>query len=435
MTGVQTCALPISYHLQDEFTDPEAERALLAAIVMNPALYFELAEVLAPDLFPIEAATWHQVALAIETKQAPAVPTAWSPTPTPQLTAQRLADLWQRRLLAAVQERLAAALFDSTIPAPTLAALLEEEALRVQAALRDRTAGRLQWASTLVPQVLADATARRQHWETTGTPVQGLPTGLASLDDCLSGLDDGLYLLGGPPGMGKTTLAWQIATRVAHETPVVFVTFEHAPSNLTLKALCAQAGLNPQEVRRGRAPLAPLRQAAAAWQPVAQRLALVEGTSRLTVAQVRAQTLQAMHQHQAARCLVVVDYLQLWAKVAEDLRGNLAVRERVELLGGLLRELALGLRSPVLALASQNRSAGNYGNGKGSAALDSLKESGDLEYAADVVLFLTEAQERLATPPARAVELTIAKNRHGDTGKIGLIFRPDLGTLREEARI
>src|SRR2546428_13979942 len=53
------------------------------------------------------------------------------------------------------------------------------------------------------------------------------------------------------------------------------------------------------------------------------------------------------------------------------------------MLGGLLRELALGLHSPVLALGSQNRSAGNYGNGKGSAALDSLKESGDLEYAAD----------------------------------------------------
>ena len=51
-----------------------------------------------------------------------------------------------------------------------------------------------------------------------------------------------------------------------------------------------------------------------------------------------------------------------------------------------------------------------------------------------MVLFLTEAQERMATPPARAVELTVAKNRHGDTGKVGLIFRPDLGTMREEAK-
>jgi replicative DNA helicase len=215
---------------------------------------------------------------------------------------------------------------------------------------------------------------------------------------------------------------------------VVVVTFEHASQNLTLKLLCARAGVNPRDVQRGYADLAKLRSAAEAWEPGAQRLAVVEGSSQLTVAQVRAQARRAMRQHQAERCLVIVDYLQLWAKVAEDLRGNFSVRERVDMLGGLLRELALGLHSPVLALASQNRSAGNYGNGKGSAALDSLKESGDLEYAADVVLFLTEAQERLATPPARAVELTVAKNRHGDTGKVGLIFRPDLGTMRKEAR-
>jgi replicative DNA helicase len=178
--------------------------------------------------------------------------------------------------------------------------------------------------------------------------------------------------------------------------------------------------VNPRDVQRGYADLAKLRSAAEAWQPVAERLAVVEGSSQLTVAQVRAQARRAMRQHQTERCLVVVDYLQLWAKVAEDLRGNFSVRERVDMLGGLLRELALGLRSPVLALASQNRSAGNYGNGKGSAALDSLKESGDLEYAADVVLFLTEAQERMATPPARAVELTVAKHRHGETGKGGV---------------
>jgi len=74
---------------------------------------------------------------------------------------------------------------------------------------------------------------------------------------------------------------------------------------------------------------------------VAQRLAVVEGGSQLTVAQVRAQARRAMRQHQAERCLVVVDYLQLWAKVAEDLRGNFSVRERVDMLGGLPRELAL----------------------------------------------------------------------------------------------
>jgi replicative DNA helicase len=423
-----------SYHLTDEFTDIEAEQALLASLMQSPGLYWDLLDLLTPEVFSHETPTWQALALALETGQSPSLPADWLPASDPHATAHRLVDLHQRRLLAMAQERLAQALFDETTPAPDIVALLEEEALRIQAALRDTTAGRLQWASALVPQVLADAESRRRQREETGSAVLGVTTGLTQLDHILGGLSEGLYLLAGPPGMGKTTLALQVAAAATKDVPVVVVTFEHAPANLTLKLLCGRAGVNLRDVQRGYADLAQLRHAAEAWAPVAQRLAVVEGSSQLTVAQVRAQARRAMRQHQAERCLVVVDYLQVWAKVAEDLRGNFSVRERVDMLGGLLRELALGLRSPVLALASQNRSAGNYGSGKGSAALDSLKESGDLEYAADVVLFLTEAQEHRATPPARAVELTVAKNRHGDTGKVGLIFRPDLGTMREEAK-
>lgn len=423
------------YHLQDDFLDQAAEQALIAAIAHTPTLYFEYLDLLAPDVFATEIAAWRQVALAIEAEQPPPLPAPWRPAADPQATAQRLADLYQRRLLAAAQERLAQALYDATIPAATLAALLEEEALRVQEALRATAASRLQWASDLLPEVLAEAAIRRRQWEDSGIPVQGLATGITGLDDVLNGLNAGFHLLGGPPGMGKTTLAWQLATHVARAAPVLFVTFEHAPANLLLKALCTRAGVNPQAVQRGQANLELLWRAATAWQPSAQRLALIDGSSRLTVAQVRAHALQAMHRHEAAHCLVIVDYLQLWAKMAEDLRGGMQVRERVELLGGALRELAMHLNSPVLALASQNRSAGNYGNGKGSAALDSLKESGDLEYAADTVLFLVEAPERQAQSPARAVDLVVAKNRHGAMGKIALIFRPDLGTLREEAQV
>jgi replicative DNA helicase len=424
-----------TYHLADEFTDSAAEQALLASIIGTPTLYWDVFDLLTPEVFTKEADTWRAVVLAQETGQPPTMPADWLPAPDHHATARRLVDLHQRRLLAAVQERLARALFDETTPVPDMVSLLEEETLRVHAALRGSTAGQLQWASALLPQVLADAEARRLQREATGSAVLGVPTGLVQLDSVLGGLNEGLHLLAGPPGMGKTTLALQVAAAATRDVPVVVVTFEHAPANLTLKLLCARAGINPRDVQRGYADMTKLRSAAEGWQSVAERLAVVEGSSQLTVAQVRAQARRAMRHHQTERCLVIVDYLQLWAKVAEDLRGNFSVRERVDMLGGLLRELALGLRSPVLALASQNRSAGNYGTGKGSAALDSLKESGDLEYAADVVLFLTDAQERMATPPARAVELTVAKNRHGETGKVGLIFRPDLGTMREEAKV
>jgi replicative DNA helicase len=240
-----------SYHLTDEFTDIAAEQAILASLMQSPGLYWDLLDLLMPDVFTKEADTWQTITLALETGQPPNVPVDWVPAPDPHTTAHRLVDLHQRRLLAAAQERLAQALFDETTPVTDIVTLLEEEALRVQAALRSTEAGRLQWASALLPQVLADAEARRLQREATGSAVLGVPTGFGQLDNLLGGLNEGLYLLAGPPGMGKTTLALQLAAAAAKEVPVVVVTFEHGSANLTLKLLCARAGVNLRDVQRG----------------------------------------------------------------------------------------------------------------------------------------------------------------------------------------
>src|SRR5256886_10888462 len=299
-----------SYHLTDEFTDIEAEQTMLASLMQSPGLYWDLVDLLTPEVFSHETPTWQALTVSLETGQSPTIPADWSPALDPHATARRLVDLHQRRLLAAAQERLAQALFDDTALATDIATLLEEETLRVQAALRNMTAGRLQWASALLPQVLADAEARRLQRETTGSAVLGVSTGVAQIDNMLGGLNEGLYLLAGPPGIGKTTLALQVAAAATRDVPVVVVTFEHAPANLTLKLLCARAGVNLRDVQRGYADLAKLRVAAEAWEPVAQRLAAVQGRSQLTAAHVRAQARRAMRQHQAERCLVVVAYLQ-----------------------------------------------------------------------------------------------------------------------------
>ncbi|MEE8290601.1 MAG: DnaB-like helicase C-terminal domain-containing protein, partial [Candidatus Tectomicrobia bacterium] len=228
-----------TYRLADDFTDTPAEQALLASIARTPSLYWELLDLLTPDVFTKEAETWRTTALAIEVEQSPTVPADWLPAHDPQAVAHRLADLYQRRLLAAAQERIAQALFNDDVPATDIATLLEEEALQVQAALRATATGTLQWTSDLLPQVLADAAGRREQREETGMPVQGVLTGITRLDLLLNGLNDGLlHLLAGPPGMGKTTLAWQIAVHAAQTMPVVYVTFENAPRNLALKGLC-----------------------------------------------------------------------------------------------------------------------------------------------------------------------------------------------------
>src|SRR5215475_80279 len=110
-----------SYHLTDEFTDIVAEQALLASLTQSPVLYWDLLDLLTPEVFTKEVHTWQALALALETGQSPSIPADWPPTPDPHATARRLVALHQRRLLAAAQERLAQALFDETTPATDIA--------------------------------------------------------------------------------------------------------------------------------------------------------------------------------------------------------------------------------------------------------------------------------------------------------------------------
>ncbi|HVT58949.1 MAG TPA: DnaB-like helicase C-terminal domain-containing protein [Thermoanaerobaculia bacterium] len=338
----------------------------------------------------------------------------------------------RRRLLAAAQ-RLDHRARTGQVEAAAIAAVTarELEELQEPGGAEERGSSSLR----LVREVLDDARARYDQRTATGQAVLGLRTGVPRLDGLLSGLHRGLYLLGGPPGMGKTAFALQVATHVAREAPVVYASFENSAASLLVKALCSRAGLNTLDVGRGFAPPASLEKAAAELQPVLQRLELLDGDGRLTVGRLRSRARRLLAEQGARRCLIVVDYLQLWAKTSRELRDLSDTRSKVDTLGGELISLAKQLDSPVLAISSQSRAGGGYGRGGGEAALDSFKESGDLEYSADVALFLTAAKERNAAPPAVAVDLTVRKHRNGPKGTVELVFVPDRGVLREEAHV
>ncbi|KAF0250412.1 MAG: hypothetical protein FD167_191 [bacterium] len=421
------------FRLSHEFVDKTAEQELIKAISLDSKVYWQICDLLCLETFVAEKETWQYLLNKIEAEEQIIVPDSWTASQDPETTAKHLLDLFQRRLLAELQERLATLLYGKQ-QASDIISFLEDEATKIQVAIKDTQPGTLRWANEVLLDVLADAEERYRKREETGKPVMGIPTCIKTLDEALNGFNTGLYLLAGGPGMGKTTLAMQIATSVAKVCSVIYVTFENSPANLVLKTITSQSEISAQQVQRGWADLKALHKTANQWLPIAQNMAFIEGNSKLTVAQVRARALQAMHKSKSEKCLIVVDYLQLWAKAASEFRSFGSVRERVETLGSGLREIALRLNSPVLALASQNRSEGSYGSGKGKATLDSLKESGDLEYAADVVMFLTGSEQRPVTPPARAVDLTIAKNRDGEIGYVPLVFRPDLGIMREEFR-
>lgn len=416
--------MPVAVRLPDFFVKPDLEQSLLAAIAVRPETYWEVLDLLPPEAFTEGRKAFEELAEAIE-QEKPLPKVEGEPATDPVAAAKELAGLYQKRLLANLAQDFLEKLRGET-SATELIINLEDNLARVQQAVKELRAGQVVALPDLLSEVIADVEARRQAVKEQGTAAVGLPTGISKLDRLLGGLQPGLHLLAAEPGQGKTTFVLQVASHVARAGwPVLVVSFEETLPRLALKTICARAGLEAKKFADGYGDPAELARAAREYGPELAALYFIEGTGRLTVPQVKAKALQVMSRRKAGRCLVVVDYLQRWAA------GRREFSEFRHVVSGLvseLRELALRLDSPILVISSQNRP------GQGSASLVSLKESGDLEYSADTALFLVEAQKRPATPPARAVDLVVEKNRYGDKGAIELIFRPDVGVFREAAK-
>jgi replicative DNA helicase len=418
--------MPQKFSFADQFVNQALEGALLAAMVADPNVYWETLDLLPPGVLTSGQGTFNTIAAAVEAeKPIPPIDNLKevAPAPDPSLAAQELANLYQKRLLALMAQRVSEKLRGETA-AVDLISQTEAELSQIQTTIREMRAGQAVSVFDLLPEIVKEMASRKEATKENGTAAVGIPTGIKRLDTLLGGLQEGVHILGAEPGMGKTTLTLQIASKVAERFPAIFVSFEETLSRLALKVICQQAKLEMKRFSDGYGELRELQDAVQKFGYQLRPLYLIEGTSRLTVSQLKAKALQAMARHKTDQCLIVIDYLQRWASS----RGT--YNDFRHVVGGLiseLRELANRLHSPILVLSSQNR------GGMGTGYLTSFKESGDLEYSADSALLMVKGKGT-TTPPARSVILELAKNRFGDLGNVSLIFRPDIGVFREEAR-
>jgi replicative DNA helicase len=157
----------------------------------------------------------------------------------------------------------------------------------------------------------------------------------------------------------------------------------------------------------------------------AERLAYLHDTGSLTLEAIQEQARAHFARYAEAEAggpgLLVIDYLQ---RLARSLRQTpwqgLELREAVTRFTMLLRDIANELDCTVLALASQNRASG-YGAAKDNNMLASAKESGDIEYTADVILALgKEEQDTKLGVGHKAIPLHLVKNRLGGLDTITL---------------
>jgi len=412
------------YELEQEFVDPSSEQDLLLAWSESGSDFDLLGQRLDPALFP--ACTDQFLAIRKAGPHPVGKTLYWSQQQF-ETSISHLRLLLHHRLIARLQHRLGELLFDREQSSDVFLQALESSAKMLRESSPSQRGFRARSATELASQNLAMATERIELRRLTGQPVMGIPSGLKRLDHLTNGWFPGLHVLAAGPGAGKTTLALQFAAHAAATgSPVLFVTYENSASNLVLKLLCARSSGSPNDVERGFGDMELLKHTIAENAPWLARLSFIEGDSRLRSSAVEEQMRSLMGPHSQPG-LIVFDYLQ---RAAHGL-GYDQLRQNVSLLSGELRDLSLRLNCAVIAISSQNRSSGDYGRG-GTAQLDSLKESGDLEYSADTVTLLTVPVEANPVPPTRELELKLAKNRFGSVGSLRVIFRPDTGTFREK---
>lgn len=262
--------------------------------------------------------------------------------------------------------------------------------------------------------------------EQKGSEFLGLNSGFSHINSICNGLDTGLSILAAPPGRGKTTWVWQVCCQVAQieKVPVIFVSMEQSKRELRAKTLARSSKIAYRHLLRGRLRsdnpedrqklLAALEQ----YFAISKYLTIVEGDETTTVDTILDVATAKMSQ--ASRCLIAVDYLQKLPLRLSDAPRVTSPKDSIDIHVSALRRIARDLDSPVVAISSENRAGYN------SKKLDVFKESGEIEYSADIAMVMTPAKAGEASSNAeyKTLDLNIIKNRNGETGIVKFKFYP-----------
>jgi len=252
---------------------------------------------------------------------------------------------------------------------------------------------------------------------------QGVPTGFEHLDAKTGGFQPSdLIIVGGRPGLGKTSLALNIvwhAAVTAHKTCAVF-SLEMTELQVVQRLISMTAEIDGNRMRRGRLSEREFESINSASNQLQRAPIFIEESSRLTVTDILAKSRRL--QADRGLDLVVVDYLQL----IEGAGGNEGRVQEVAVITRALKSIARELEVPLVALSQLSRQIETRGT---EPMLSDLRESGSIEADADLVLFLWQKDRK--DRDESIVRLQLAKHRNGPTGDFDLHFQSELTRFRD----
>lgn len=273
-----------------------------------------------------------------------------------------------------------------------------------------------------------------------------LSTGFKELDIVLDGgIRTGLYVVGAISSLGKTTFTMQIADNVAKQgNDVIIFSLEMSRNQLIAKSLSRLTYENEKSYAKNTGEILHpyhyskfnendinvIERAKQKYCEFADNIFIFENDNGITAEQIRKGIERHIKERQK-KPFVVIDFMQLIAP-AKDCTD----KQNMDAVMLALKSCTTKYDIPILLISSINREAYNQ-----KISLQSLKESGGIEYSAEVILGLQykgctskdfDIEEAKSSNP-RTIDLCVLKNRFGESGKkIDLDFYPHFNYFREE---
>ncbi|WP_258111208.1 replicative DNA helicase [Alicyclobacillus sp. SP_1] len=418
----------------------EAEQAVLGAMLISTDAVAEAVELLEPDDFyrtahrvvfsamqrlyqdgqPIDVITTTAALTADEAtlesvggveyiaELAASIPTALHTVQYANIIKEKAL---MRRIIA-VSTQIAEQGYDSEQTASELLAEAERRILELSQYRKARD-------FTHISDVLESTFDRIEQLYASEGQLTGVPTGYSELDHMTSGFQKSdLIIVAARPSVGKTAFALNVGQNVAVRAglPVAIFSLEMSKDQLVQRMLCAEAYIDGHKLRNGTLDDEDWPKLSMGVSTLSNAPIYIDDSPGITVSEMRSKLRRLKLEHGLG--FVVIDYLQLiQGRRSSGENRQQEISEISRTLKGLARELEV----PIVALAQLSRSVEQRQDKR--PMLSDIRESGSIEQDADIVAFLyRDDYYDPESEKKNIIEIIIAKQRNGPTGKVELVF-------------